>query len=48
MLANYIATNRIICFDSLNPEYNEPWAVVPVASAIVVIKAVESAKKAFE
>ena len=35
-------------FESLNPESNEPWAVVPKASAKDVDKAVQSAQKAFE
>ena len=35
-------------FESLNPENNEPWAVVPEASAKDVNKAVHAAQKAFE
>ena len=35
-------------FKSLNPENNEPWAIVPEASANDVNKAVEAAQKAFE
>ena len=35
-------------FESLNPENNEPWAVVPEASAKDVNKAVDAAQKAFE
>ena len=35
-------------FESLNPENNEPWAIVPEASANDVNKAVEAAQKAFE
>ncbi len=35
-------------FKSLNPENNEPWAIVPEASTKDVSKAVESAQKAFE
>ncbi len=35
-------------FETLNPENNEPWAVVPEASAKDVDKAVKSAQKAFE
>jgi NAD-dependent aldehyde dehydrogenases len=35
-------------FKSLNPENNEPWAIVPEASTKEVNKAVESAQKAFE
>ena len=35
-------------FKSLNPENNEPWAVVPEASAADVNKAVQAAPKAFE
>ena len=35
-------------FKSLNPENNEPWAIVPEASAKDVNQAVESAQKAFE
>ena len=33
-------------FESLNPENNEPWAVVPEADAKDVDKAVQSAQKA--
>ena len=35
-------------FKSLNPENNEPWAIVPEASAKDVNQAVEAAQKAFE
>ena len=35
-------------FETLNPENNEPWAVVPEASAKDVDKAVNAAQKAFE
>ncbi len=35
-------------FKSLNPENNEPWAVVPEAGEQDVNKAVEAAQKAFE
>ena len=35
-------------FETLNPENNEPWAVVPEASANDVNKAVNAAQKAFE
>ena len=35
-------------FKTLNPENNEPWAVVPEASAEDVNNAVEAAQKAFE
>ena len=35
-------------FKSLNPENNEPWAIVPEASAKDANQAVESAQKAFE
>ena len=35
-------------FQSLNPENNEPWAVVPEASEKDVNLAVEAAQKAFE
>ena len=35
-------------FQSLNPENNEPWAVVPEASEKDVNKAVDAAQKAFE
>ena len=35
-------------FKSLNPENNEPWAVVPEASTKDVNNAVEAAQKAFE
>ena len=35
-------------FEILNPENNEPWAIVPEASAKDVDKAVHAAQKAFE
>ena len=35
-------------FETLNPEKNEPWAVVPEASAKDVDRAVKAAQKAFE
>ena len=35
-------------FETLNPENNKPWAVVPEASANDVDKAVKAAQKAFE
>ena len=35
-------------FETLNPENNKPWAVVPEASAKDVDKAVKAAQKAFE
>ena len=35
-------------FETLNPENNKPWAVVPEASANDVDRAVKSAQKAFE
>ena len=35
-------------FKTLNPENNEPWAVVPEASAKDVNNAVEAAQKAFD
>ena len=35
-------------FKSLNPENNEPWAIVPEASKKDTNKAVEAAHKAFE
>mgnify|MGYP001203027555 CR=1 FL=1 len=35
-------------FKTLNPETNEPWALVPEASAKDVDKAVKAAQKAFE
>ena len=35
-------------FKSLNPENNEPWAIVPEASAKDTDKAVQAAQKAFE
>ena len=35
-------------FETLNPENNKPWAVVPEASANDVDKAVQAAQKAFE
>ena len=34
-------------FESLNPENNEPWAIVPEASAKDVNKAVEGSTKSF-
>ena len=35
-------------FETLNPEHNEPWAVVPEASSKDVDNAVKAAQKAFE
>ena len=35
-------------FETLNPENNKPWAIVPEASANDVDKAVKAAQKAFE
>ena len=35
-------------FETLNPEHNEPWAIVPEASAKDVDNAVKAAQKAFE
>ena len=35
-------------FETLNPENNEPWAIVPEASAKDVNNAVNAAQKAFE
>ena len=35
-------------FETLNPENNEPWAIVPEANEKDVNKAVEAAQKAFE
>ena len=35
-------------FETLNPENNKPWAIVPEASANDVDRAVEAAQKAFE
>ncbi len=35
-------------FETLNPENNKPWAVVPEASTNDVDKAVKAAQKAFE
>ena len=35
-------------FETLNPENNEPWAIVPEAGAKDVDKAVKAAQKAFE
>ena len=35
-------------FETLNPEHNEPWAVVPEANAKDVDNAVKAAQKAFE
>ena len=35
-------------FETLNPENNEPWAIVPEASSKDVDKAVQAAQQAFE
>ena len=35
-------------FETLNPENNEPWAIVPEANEIDVDRAVKAAQKAFE
>ena len=35
-------------FETLNPENNKPWAIVPEANAKDVDKAVQAAQKAFE
>ena len=35
-------------FETLNPEHNEPWAIVPEASSKDVDNAVKAAQKAFE
>ena len=35
-------------FETLNPENNKPWAIVPEASANDVDKAVQAAQEAFE
>ena len=35
-------------FETLNPENNKPWAVVPEANAKDVDKAVKAAQAAFE
>ena len=35
-------------FETLNPENNKPWAVVPEASTNDVDRAVKAAQKAFE
>ena len=35
-------------FETLNPETNKPWAIVPEANAKDVDRAVKSAQKAFE
>ena len=35
-------------FETLNPENNKPWAVVPEASASDVDRAVKAAQNAFE
>ena len=35
-------------FETLNPENNKPWAVVPEASANDVDRAAKAAQKAFE
>ena len=35
-------------FETLNPETNQPWAIVPEASAKDVDRAVKAAQKAFE
>ena len=45
---NWVDAENKKTFKSLNPENNEPWAVVPEASAKDVNKAVEAAQKAFD
>ena len=45
---NWVDAKNKKTFKSLNPENNEPWALVPEASSEDVNKAVESSQKAFE
>ena len=47
-MATWVDAENKKTFESLNPENNEPWAIVPEASAKMLIKAVEAAQKAFE
>ena len=44
----WISSESKKSFKTLNPETNEPWALVPEASAKDVDKAVKAAQKAFE
>ena len=44
----WVASDTKKTFETLNPEDNKPWAVVPEASANDVDKAVKAAQKAFE
>ena len=45
---NWVASETKKTFETLNPENNKPWAVVPEASAKDVDRAVRAAQKAFE
>ncbi len=45
---NWVNSENNKTFETLNPENNKPWAVVPEASANDVDKAVKAAQKAFE
>ena len=44
----WVNSERKKTFESLNPENNKPWAIVPEASAKDVDRAVNAAQKAFE
>ena len=44
----WVESNTRKTFETLNPEDNKPWAIVPEASASDVDKAVQAAQKAFE
>ena len=44
----WVDAENIKTFETLNPENNEPWAIVPEASAKDTDKAVKAAQKAFE
>ena len=45
---NWVNSDTEKTFETLNPENNKPWAIVPEASATDVDKAVKAAQKAFE
>ena len=44
----WVNSNSKKTFETLNPENNEPWAIVPEADEKDVDKAVRAAQKAFE
>ena len=44
----WVSSDTKKTFETLNPENNKPWAIVPEASANDVDKAVQAAQKAFE